>query len=152
MNKTVEFSHQELTLAVFALEGGEPAPSADDACSPEDDACPIVERIGDLFEHTLPSEKRLARHLDKHLRQSWVECGLLEAMGGHIPGEAGPPSIENASELNRRLREWSCEIQLEDAERLDLTNALSRLPRSAWISMPRTLWRLKKKLKSTKGR
>jgi hypothetical protein len=151
MNSVVEFSHQELTLALFALEGGEPGRLAEEACSPDDDACPLVERIGDLFEHTLAPEKRLSRHLDKHLRQSWVECGLLDALGP--ADESGRTSTEEAtalSELNQRLREWRCEIQLEDAERLDLSRALSRLPRSAWVTMPRTLWRLKRKLKPSK--
>lgn len=152
MNSVVEFSHQELTLALFALEGGEPGRLAEEACSPDDDACPVVERIADLFEHTLAPEKRLSRHLDKHLRQSWVECGLLDVLGP-ASGESGRTSTEEAaelSELNQRLREWRCEIQLEDAERLDLSRALSRLPRSAWITMPRTLWRLKRKLKPSK--
>jgi len=151
----VEFSHQELTLVLFALQGGQPARQADADCAPDDDACPVVERIGDLFEHTLPREERLARHLDKHLRQSWVECGLLDVMDATVPGDA-PPSADKAAqvrELNLRLRQWTCEIQLEDAERLNLTRALSRLPRSAWVTMPRTLWRLKRKLKpSKKGR
>jgi hypothetical protein len=155
MNSVVEFSHQELTLALFALEGGEPGRLAGEACSLDDDACPVVERIADLFEHTLAPEKRLSRHLDKHLRQSWVECGLLEVLGP-ASDESGRTSSDKAaelSEMNQRLREWKCEIQLEDAERLDLSGALSRLPRSAWITMPRTLWRLKRKLKlSKKGR
>jgi hypothetical protein len=152
MNSIVEFSHQELTLVLFALEGGEPGRLAEEACSPDDDACPVVERIADLFEHTLAPEKRLSRHLDKHLRQSWVECGLLEVLGP-ASGESGRTSTDKAaelSELNQRLREWRCEIQLEDAERLDLSRAISRLPRSAWITMPRTLWRLKRKLKPSK--
>src|SRR5215510_2069918 len=99
MSNVVEFSHQELTLALFALQGGEPARAADAACAPDDDACPIVERIGDLFEHTLPREERLSRHLDKHLRQSWVECGLLDLMGGTAPGEAMPPSADKTADL-----------------------------------------------------
>src|SRR5260370_30917781 len=98
MSRVVEFSHQELTLALFALDGGEPGRSAEEACSPDDDACPVVERIGDLFEHTLPGEKRLSRHLDKHLRQSWVECGLLEVMGP-VPAESGRTPAEKAAEL-----------------------------------------------------
>jgi len=150
MNRSIEFSHRELTLALFALQGGEPADAPDAPCSPGDDACPIVENIADLFEHTLPDDRRLSRHLDKHLRQSWIECGLLNLREDHGPGGADLAPPEKASEmlaLNQRLREWKCEVQLEDADRRDLFRALSRLPRSAWITMPRTLWRLRRKLR-----
>jgi len=154
MNRSIEFSHRELTLALFALQGDQPAGPADGPCSPEDDACPIVENIGDLFEHTLADDRRLSRHLDKHLRQSWIECGLLNLMEGYDRGGgAGQTPPEKAAEMqamHERLREWKCKIQLEDTDRLELYRALSGLPRSAWITMPRTLWQLKRKLKPVK--
>ena len=39
--------------------------------------------------------------------------------------------------------------ELDDDERRQLREAFARVPRSAWVTMPRTLWRLRKKLRKT---
>ncbi len=148
---TVEFSHQELSLLLFLLEGGPPA-EATSAESPScEEACPIVED----FEHltginALAPEKQLVRHLNNHLREGLIESGIFELMANaQQNGQQASSSEEQArfEQANERLRDWSCEIKLDQPERQMLTRALSRLPRSAWITMPRALWRLKKKLR-----
>ena|SRR5215208_2342425 len=151
MNRSgpIEFSHQELSLLLFALEGDTATASASPSC---EEACPIVENLDELFgNHTLPREKQLARHLGNHLREALVECGMFELMGAGQPA-ALEMSVEDQAKLrviNERLKEWRCEIKLAEPDRKALTDAMSRLPRSAWISMPRTLWRLRRKLKAS---
>jgi hypothetical protein len=144
----VEFSHQELSILLFALEG-ETATASDSPPSCEE-ACPIVENLDELFgTHNLPHEKQLARHLGNHLREALVECGMFELMA--TPSAARELSVEGQAklrEINERLKQWRCEIKLSEPDRKSLGEAMSRLPRSAWISMPRTLWRLKKKLRA----
>jgi len=146
----VELSHQELSLLLFALEGD--AAQASDRAPSCEEACPVAENLGELFgAHTLPHEKQLARHLGNHLREALVESGMFELMGAGAAGAARHASIEGQAklrEVNERLRQWRCRIKLGEPDRKMLSEAMSRLPRSAWISMPRTLWRLKKKLKA----
>jgi hypothetical protein len=145
----VEFSHQELSLLLFVLEGAEAAPASESPPSCEE-SCPIVEGLEELFgDSALSHEKQLARHLGNHLREALVECGMFELMGA--AGDRRALSADEQArlhEINRRLKEWRCEVKLIVPDRKLLGRAMSRLPRSAWISMPRTLWRLKKKLKA----
>ena len=146
----VEFSHQELSLLLFVLEGGETAPPSESPPSCEE-SCPIVENIEELFgDHALSHEKQLARHLGNHLREALVECGMFELMGA-AEAHRTPSAEEQAKlrEISERLKQWRCEIRLGEPDRRALGEAISRLPRSAWISMPRTLWRLRKKLKAS---
>lgn len=148
----VELSHQELSLLLFVLEGGEAAPGSESPPSCEE-SCPIVENLDELFGNDkLSHEKQLARHLGNHLREALVECGMFELMGMGAAGAQRALSPEDQAklrEINERLTGWRCEIKLGDADRRLLNEAMSCLPRSAWISMPRTLWRLKKKLKAS---
>jgi hypothetical protein len=100
----------------------------------------------------LPHEKQLARHLGNHLREALVECGMFELMGAANGSAARELSVEEQAklrEINERLKGWRCEIKLAEPDRKMLTDAMSRLPRAAWISMPRTLWRLRRKLKAS---
>lgn len=146
----VEFSHQELSLLLFVLEdcGTASAPESPPSC---EESCPIVEDLEELFgDGPLSHEKQLARHLGNHLREAMVECGMFELMGA-AGGRSALSADEQAKlhEINRRLKQWRCEIKLIEPDRKLLGEAMSRLPRSAWISMPRTLWRLRRKLKAS---
>jgi hypothetical protein len=147
--KITEFSHQELTLMLFALEGREALPSEPPSC---EQACPVVEDLDELFGGgPLPHEKRLARHLTNHLREGLIECGMFELIGARGAGESQQLSSEDRVRLeraNERLNAWQCEIKLDPEDRGLLRESLASLPRSAWIAMPRTLWRLRKKLKA----
>jgi hypothetical protein len=152
----VELSYQELNLMLFALtlsaagSGGDVAGS--DSPPSCEDSCPIVENIEMLLgDRTLPDEKRLAKHLGNHLNEALVECGMFELMGAGAADERRAPSSEEQAklrEINRRLKQWRCEIKLIEPDRKLLGEAMSRLPRSAWVSMPRMLWRLRRKLKA----
>ena len=144
----VEFSHKELSLLVFALEGAKTA--SVEAQSPScEESCPIVEDIQDLFgTGGLSHEKKLARHLNNHLREGLVECGMFELLAlGPVSSLTGEQQAK-LLEANKRLDIWNCEIELAADDRLTLREAIGRLPGSAWATMPRTLWRLKKKLKA----
>jgi hypothetical protein len=147
----VELSHQELSLLLFALEGAAAGAASDSAPSCEE-ACPVIENLDELFgAGTLPHEKQLARHLGNHLREGLVESGMFELMAAGAQDVArGLTSEEQLklTEINERLKQWRCRIKLAGPDRRLLNEAIFRLPRSAWISMPRTLWRLKKKLKA----
>ena len=145
-------THQELSLLVFALEGPEPAngPASPPSC---EEACPVASHIEDLFlPESISPEKQLLRHLNNHLREAFLECGMLELMsagGQALPGNLSPEHREKLSQVNSRLGRWSCEIEVGSSERRLLIEAFARLPRGAWLSMPRTLWRLRKKLKAS---
>jgi hypothetical protein len=146
----VEFSHQELSLLLFVLGGGDTdsRPESPPSC---EESCPIVEDLDELFgNRTLSHEKQLARHLGNHLREALVECGMFELMGAADAQRAlSPDDQAKLREINERLAGWRCEIKLSEPDRKLLGEAMSRLPRSAWISMPRTLWRLRRKLKAS---
>lgn len=148
---TIEFSHQELSLILFALEGGPVGGAAnkEPAC---EEACPVTNHFEEMFNlSSLPPEKQLARHLNNHMREALVESGMLELMSGFKPDAAHPLTDGDQLKLqqaNERLNLWSCKIKLETTDKKMLSEAVSRLPRAAWITMPRTLWRLKKKLKA----
>ncbi|HST20990.1 MAG TPA: hypothetical protein VLR90_07730 [Blastocatellia bacterium] len=149
---TIEFSHQELSLILFALEG-EPAQSAATHEPLCEEACPITDHLEEMFGlSSLPPEKQLARHLNNHMREALIESGMLELMAGFKPDAEHPITNEDQVKIqqaNERLKQWSCEIKLETTDKKTLSEAVSRLPRSAWLTMPRTLWRLKKKLKTS---
>jgi len=169
LTSSLKFSHRELSLALFALEGGELPAEIRDPCSPDEHACPVVESLAEFFDGpSLPPEKKLARHLVKHLQQGWIECGLMDmdpsglAQSGArssppgrdsaesdvtLPGPASAEQMLSARRMADSLRKWSCEIELAREERQLLSKALAGLPGSAWITMPRTMWRLRRKLK-----
>ena len=166
----IEFSHKELSLLVFALEGAAASsanassanassanvssadtPSGGPQQSPFcEESCPVVENLEDLFgEGGLSHEKKLARHLNNHLREALVECGMFELLArGPVDALTGEQQ-SRLQQANRRLEGWSCEIELAAADHRLLRAALTRLPGSAWATMPRTLWRLRKKLRKS---
>jgi hypothetical protein len=141
----VELSHQELSLLLFALEGGTGINAENPAC---EDACPVVEHLEQHLGVTaLSAEKKLAHHLNSHIREGLIECGAFELMAA---GKGGAPAADEQAKLeqmNAKLRQWSCQLRLEEGERQLLRQSMSRLPRAAWFAMPRVLWRLRKKLK-----
>jgi len=144
------FSHDEISLLLFALQGGTAAQLPDtESC---EQACPVVESVEDLLcGGKLDPEQQLVRHLNNHVREGLIDCGLFELMAAARNGDARTLSAEQRSKLdqaNERLKRWSSEVRLNDDERGLLADALRRMPRSAWLMMPRTLWRLRKKLKT----
>ena len=143
----VELSHKELSLLVFALEGA--AAGAGPQARSCEESCPVVENLEDLFgAGGLSHEKKLARHLNNHLREALVECGMFELLALGAGQSFSEDQQSKLQRANERLDNWSCKIELAADDRELLRAALARLPGSAWVSMPRTLWRLKKKLKS----
>jgi hypothetical protein len=147
---TTTLSHYEISLLLFALQGGVAAPPPDpDSC---EEACPVVESIDELLcGGTIDAEQQLVRHLNNHLREALIECGMFELMAATQPGAGESQPIGDPVKLlqvNKRLAEWTCEIKLGDTEQRLLYDSLSRLPRSSWITMPRTLWRLRRKFRA----
>jgi hypothetical protein len=149
----MEFTHEELSLMLYALEGGATSAAAKPDEPSCEEACPVVDHFEEMFHmHTLPPEKELARHLNNHLREALIESGMLELMSEMQPDEARALTDAEQARLqqaNARLQQWSCAIKLDEPDKKMLSAAVSRLPRAAWFTMPRTLWRLKKKLKSS---
>lgn len=146
---TLTFYHHEISLLLFALEGGEASISPDaESC---EEACPVVESVEELLcGGTIDPKKQLVRHLNNHLREALIECGMFELMATVQQGATQSGSFEERAQLeqaNQRLAVWTCQIKLNNEERRLLDEALSRLPRASWITMPRTMWRLKRKLK-----
>ncbi|MEK6302226.1 MAG: hypothetical protein AABO41_16070 [Acidobacteriota bacterium] len=144
-------SHDEISLLLFALQGGSAAPVPDaESC---EEACPVVESVEELLcGGKLDPEQQLVRHLNNHLREAMIECGMFELMATGQPVAAHPSSPEDRLKLRQvtvELARWTCQIKLDVEERQLLSKSLSRLPRSSWITMPRTMWRLRKKLKAT---
>jgi hypothetical protein len=150
-NRVVEFTHEELSLMLFALEGERVVKAAPDEPSCEE-ACPIVDHIEEMFgASSLPPDQQLARHLNNHMREALIESGMLELIPQFKPGPAPSLTAEEQAkiqEANERLKQWSCKIKLDEPDKNMLSEAVAQLPRSAWLTMPRTLWRLRKKLKS----
>ena len=143
-----EFSHKELSLLLFSLEGAAAASREPQAPSCEE-ACPVVEDLEDLFgAGGLPHEKKLARHLNNHLREGLVECGMFEVLALGPVQSFSDEQQSRLKQANAQLENWSCKIELAADDRELLRAALTRLPGSAWATMPRTLWRLRKKLKA----
>ena len=149
-NPAITLSHNEISLLLFALQGGDSAPMPDAASCEE--ACPVVESVEELLcGGQIDPHQQLVRHLNNHLREAMIECGMFELMAAAQPDAAQRLSVEDPMKLrqvNERLAEWTCQIKLDDAERRLLHESLSRLPRSSWVMMPRTMWRLRKKLKA----
>ena len=146
----MEFSHKELSLMLFALEGSAARAQASSEAASCEESCPVVEDLDDLFGGgSLPHEKKLARHLNNHLREGLIECGVFELIASrdNLSGE----QQVRLQEANERLKSWRCEIKLDAADIELLRTILGQLPRSAWLAMPRTLWRLRRKLKDGKA-
>ena len=144
------FSHDELSLLLFALQGGVAATAPDPSSCEE--ACPVVESVEELLcGGTIDSQQQLVRHLNNHLREAMIETGMFELMasahGGSVPSELNEDPMK-LQEVNRRLSAWTCQIKLNEAERRLLSESLSSLPRSSWVMMPRMMWRLKKKVRA----
>ena len=142
-------SHDEISLLLFALQGGASAAIPDpESC---EEACPVVESVEELLcGGQLDAQQQLVRHLNNHLREAMIECGVFELMAADQQG-AAPPRVEETvrfQQVNKRLAAWSCEIRFDEAERKLLHESLSRLPHSSWVMMPRMMWRLRKKLKA----
>jgi hypothetical protein len=145
----IELSHNEISLALFALQGGVAAPSPDPSSCEE--ACPVAESVEDILRGgTLDRGQQLVRHLNNHLREAMLESGMFELMASADAGAGLAVRVDDPARLrqvNERLAAWSCYIKLDEAERRLLYESLSRLPRSSWLTMPRVMWRLRKKLK-----
>lgn len=143
----MELSHKELSLLLFALCGGELAAANTFPLMEAD--CPVADKLAKLIED-LPPEKQLAHHLGGHMRLGLIECGLLDLADIFELGSGKRLSADQAARLerfNERLRRWKCHIKLNQSEREMLSRALERMPRSCWLTMPITLWRLKRKLR-----
>lgn len=142
-------SHDEISLLLFALQGGRAAPVPDAASCEE--ACPVIESVEELLcGGQLDPQQQLVRHLNNHLREAMIESGMFELMAAAQPGAAQALSVEDPmkrQQVHERLAAWTCQIKLDDTERRLLHESLSRLPPSSWVMMPRTMWRLRKKLK-----
>jgi hypothetical protein len=142
-------SHDEISLLLFALQGGISAAIPDaESC---EEACPVVESVEELLcGGQLDKGQQLVRHLNNHLREAMIECGVFELMAADQQG-AALPRVEQPvrlQQVNQRLASWSCQMSLNEAELKLLHESLTRLPRSSWVMMPRTMWRLRKKLKA----
>lgn len=147
----LELNHQELNLLLFSLEGAPLALTADSVAEPScEDACPVVDHLGEMFGAMTP-EKKLVNHLNNHLREGMLECGFLEVadkLRSGDPAQLSPEDQAKFQQANERLLGWRCAINFDEGERRHLREAFARLPRSAWLVMPRTLWRLRKKLRA----
>ncbi len=147
--EVIEVSHNDLALMLFALQGGESAAMPDPSSCEE--ACPVVESVEELLcGGNLDPREQLVRHLNNHLREALIECGMFEMMAEGHPDPSRQISAEESAkfdEINRRLASWTCEIKLETADRTLLRESLLKLPRASRLVMLRTMWRLKKKLK-----
>jgi hypothetical protein len=81
-----------------------------------------------------------------------IESGIFELMAAARNGNGQALSAEQQARLNlanQQLKQWNCDVRLTSDERKVLADALRRrVPRSAWLMMPRTLWSLKKKLRA----
>jgi hypothetical protein len=143
------FSHEEISLLLFALEGGQSAPLPDPASCEE--ACPVVESVEELLcGGKLDPKRQLARHLNNHLREAMIESGVIELMAEkQDPGRPASPEMQaRLGAAHARIREWNSPINFSAEEQTMLSDALSRIPLAAWLTMPRTLWKLRRKLKN----
>jgi hypothetical protein len=145
----ITLTYNEISLLLFALEGGTAAAVPNtDSC---EEACPIIESVEELLcGGTIDAHQQLVRHLNNHLREAMIDCGMFELMATAGPDATQSVPIEDAAKLqlvNERLAQWTCDINLEKTERQLLSGCLSRLPKSSWITMPRAMWWLRKKLK-----
>lgn len=148
---TIELNHQELNILLYVLDESRTTLAVEQTTAPSCvDSCPIVDHLEEMFDNLTPA-KKIINHLNNHLREGMLECGFLEladvlhAGGKHL----APADHARLEQVNARLQQWHCEIHLTPEEGQILRAALKRLPRSAWVTMPRTLWRLRKKLRAT---
>jgi hypothetical protein len=146
----ITLSHDEISMLLFALQGGDAAPVPDpESC---EEACPVVESVEELLcGGQLDPQQQLVRHLNNHIREAMIDCGMFELMAAAQSGTSRTPSVEDSTKLrqiNEQLAAWTCQIKLDETERRVLQESLSRLPRSSWVMMPRMMWRLRKKLKA----
>ena len=98
-----------------------------------------------------PKEKKVIIDGQVSLREGMLECGFLEVADRLRAGEQAALSAADQArlhEINERLQTWRCEIKVDADEQRRLREAFARLPRSAWVTMPRTLWRLRKNLRA----
>jgi hypothetical protein len=144
-----KLSHQELNILLFALEGEKAAPVAvsgsEHSC---EDACPIVDHLDEMFGE-MTVERKLVNHLNNHLREGMFECGFLEVMDKMKAVELSSEDQMKIQQVNERLKDWHCEISFNTDEKKILNEVFARLPRTAWLTMPKTLWQLKKKLRTS---
>jgi hypothetical protein len=144
----MKLSHQELNILLFALEGAKPATVAvstsEHAC---EDACPIVDHLDEMFGE-ITVEKKLVNHLNNHLRDGMFECGFLEVVDKMSAEQLSSADQLKVQQVNERLKDWHCDINFNPDEKKLLNEVFLRLPRSAWLTMPKTLWQLKKKLRA----
>jgi hypothetical protein len=143
----IELSHPELTLLLFMLEGGAGINPDDPTC---EDACPVVEHLEQHLDvAAVSTEKKLVHHLNSHIREGLIECGAFELMAALARKDTLSDQQQvRLREINLKLSRWNCQMKLDEEERRVLRQSLKRLPRTAWLVMPRLLWRLKKKLKA----
>ena len=123
-NTPTKLSHDEISLLLFALEGGSRAPMPDAASCEE--GCPVVESVEELLCGKLDPEQQLVRHLNNHLREALIESGMFELMAATQPGAGQAVSVEDPISLkraNERLSVWTCQIKLDDPE-MDVYNDL----------------------------
>ena len=149
MSAVVNLTYSDISLLLFALDGGTAGSVPNlDSC---EEACPVIESVEELLcGGTIDPRQQLLRHLNNHLREAMIESGMFELMATAQPTGAQPMPTEEATKLqmvNERLAQWSCDIKLAEPERELLYGSLTRLPKSSWITMPRAMWRLRKKLK-----
>jgi len=146
-NGAIELSHNEISLLLFALEGGSAAPMPD--ASSCEEACPVIESVEELLcGGKLDPRQQLVRHLNNHLREGLIECGMFELMSARPVGARTQPIEDQVKlhQVNERLSGWTCQIKLDDLERRLLCESISRLPRASWLTMPRLMWRIRRKL------
>ena len=136
-------SYKELNLLLFALTGG---PAGFDALDPScETACPVIDNVERLLGGgPVSRQEQLIRHLNNHVREGLIQCGMFEHLAAGSHASAGQADLDR---INQSLSGWGCEINLEARDKAVLSESLARLPSSAWFSMPVTLWRLRRKLR-----
>src|SRR5258705_12158091 len=93
-------THEEISLLLFALQGGDEAPMPDaESC---EEACPVVESVEQLLcGGQLDPHQQLVRHLNNHLREALIECGMFELMAAGRPGTAQALSVDDPVRLQQ---------------------------------------------------
>src|SRR2546423_13968025 len=127
-NRAIKLSHNEISLLLYALEGGQAAPMPDPSSCEE--ACPVIESVEELLcGGTLDKKQQLVRHLNNHLREGLIESGMFELMAT-TPQALSTEDQARFQQVSARLGQWSCTIKLESEERRLIYDSLSRIPRS----------------------
>ncbi|HSB10725.1 MAG TPA: hypothetical protein VLM38_14655, partial [Blastocatellia bacterium] len=93
-------SHNEISLLLFALQGGAAAPVPDaESC---EEACPVVESVEELLcGGTIDPQQQLVRHLNNHLREGLIESGMFELMAAARPGQPQTLSVDDPAKLQQ---------------------------------------------------